>query len=104
MTNINLNLTILTREEKELEEEVRKLKLKVDNLLLIGKGDGSGGKDFDYHRYLEKSVFMDFHAGYTKEIENIYIKIDELRKWLEDIMELLKKFATKDELKQPEGF
>ena len=104
ITTISSNLNKLTKEEKELEEEVRKLKLRLENINIntnIG-GDNTNIR-FDQHKYLEKSVFIDFKSDYNKEIENIYRRLDELKKWIDEILELLKKFATKDELKQLEG-
>ncbi len=96
ISTISNNLQILTRKEEELEDEVNKLKKKLDG----HKGDGDG-RHLD--RYLEKTVFIEFQSSYNKEIENIYRKIDELRRWIEEILEALKKFATKDELKALEG-
>ena len=48
-------------------------------------------------------MFLLFKDEYNKEIENIYKRLDELKRWIDEILELLKKFATKDELKALEG-
>ena len=99
-------MNLVTIDEKNLEEEVMLLRKRIEKLEAMGLGhiEISGSKgNIDTSKFLEKHIFNEFKKVYDNEVHLIWEAIKELRKLIDDILNMLKKYATKEELQALEG-
>lgn len=96
---------------KEIQE-ITVIKRKIENIMLIlgnmkttivDEPEVKSKPQMQSDKYLEITIFNEFMKNYKIQVDNFNIRIDELRRLIDDILLELKKKVSEKDLKNLEG-
>lgn len=101
-------------EDRKLIDEINWIRKKVENLtssfLSMRNTDDSNNSivnkvaPLDSSKYLELTIFNEFHKSYNREMDGIKRYADELKRYVDDIIASLKTKASDKDLKNLEEY
>ena len=95
MNKHSTDLNFLLKKLESINSTVIKLK---ESLNENGSGVVQGGI-FDENKYVELATFNSFLKSYESEISKIKFQIEELRRYLNDLNEIVKTKASEEDMR-----